>query len=360
MAYPFVLTFFLSLFLTSCSPSPEPDTSMKADETTPRLRVSITAPTRQDIFKVGEKITFHFRLSDSIAYDSIRLTLNNTDNLIFKPGQALEWNSSNARTGVNHVRLTIFIDTLQFFASTSLRFLAAKPPKEYGYRVVNTFPHDPKAYTQGLIYEDGFLYEGTGQNNESSLRKVELKTGKVLKQYDLPDTDFGEGITRYKNKIYMLTWESKKGYVFDLETFNLIQEFPISTEGWGLTFDGELLIRSDGTHILYFIHPEHFTEVRTLEVHDHERQVVRLNELEYYDGKIWANVYGQDFLVTIDPKSGQVLEKIDLSGLLSDQDRRNHRVDVLNGIAWDKKEKRLFVTGKWWPKLFEIQLIEKK
>ncbi len=355
-----ILVPLFTLMLTSCASSPDQGKLNQTKKSSPLLRVSITAPTRQDIFKVGDRITFQIRLSDTISHDSVRLTLNNSENLIFKPNQQLEWNSANARTGTNHIRLTILADTLEFHASTSLRFLAAKPPKEYGYKIVNTFPHDPKAYTQGLIFEEMFLYEGTGQTNESSLRKVELKTGKVLKQYDLPDVDFGEGITRYKNHIYMLTWESKKGYVFDFETFNLIQEFPISSEGWGLTFDGELLIRSDGTHVLYFIHPEHFTELRTLEVHDHERQIIRLNELEFYDGKIWANVYGQDYLVTINPKSGEVIEKIDLTGLLSEQDRRNQRVDVLNGIAWDTKGKRLFVTGKWWPKLFEIQLVEKK
>jgi glutamine cyclotransferase len=353
-------SLILSLLLSACSSSThKPEEPLQKNEQ-PRLRISITAPTRQDVFKIGDKVTITFHLSDSVSYDSIRLTVNNSENVMFASNQPVEWNSHHARTGTNHVRMTLFVDTMQFFASTSLRFLAAKKPKELGYKIVNTFPHDSKAFTQGLIYEDGFLYEGTGQHNESSLRKVELKTGKVLKQYDLPGIDFGEGIARYKDKIYMLTWESKKGYVFDFESFNLVQEFPISSEGWGLTFDGTSLIRSDGSHVLYFIHPEHFSESFTLEVHDHERQIIRLNELEFYDGKIWANILSEDFIVTIDPKSGQVLEKIDLSGLLSDQDRRNHRVDVLNGIAWDTKGKRLFVTGKWWPKLFEIQLIEKK
>ncbi|MDD4747907.1 MAG: glutaminyl-peptide cyclotransferase, partial [Salinivirgaceae bacterium] len=268
------------------------------------------------------------------------------------------WKSTNAKTGQNHIRLSIFVDSMTYYGSTSVRFLAAKSPELLTYKVKQTYNHDPKAYTQGLIFEDGFLYESTGQHGESTLRKVDYKTGKVLQMYDLATSDFGEGIARVGDKIYMLTWESKKGYVFDLKTFNVELEFPLTSDGWGLTYDGQYLIRSDGSNTLYFIDPEYLTEVKTLEVHDHKAQVSRLNELEYYDGKIWANVYGEDYIVTIDPKTGAVIEKIDFSNLLTNEERRKYRVDVLNGIAWSNDTHQLFVTGKLWPTLFEVELIK--
>ncbi|MGI6478424.1 MAG: glutaminyl-peptide cyclotransferase [Salinivirgaceae bacterium] len=349
---------FFAIILNACNSQPTSRTD-EVKTTQPKYSVSITKPSRNDVFRIEDEISFNFRVSDSIKFDSIKIIINNLDIISFNDINAVKWNSTNAKTGSNHVRFVFHVDTLQISSSTSLRFLAANKPIEYGYKIVNTYPHDTKAYTQGLMFEDGYLYESTGQYNESSLRKIDLKTGKVLKQYDLPDEDFGEGIARYEDKIYLLTWESKKGYVFNLQTFDLVLEFPISTEGWGLTYDDKHLIRSDGTHILHFISPEQFSEVGTIEVYDHERKITRLNELEYYDNKIWANVYGEDYIVTIDPKSGQVLEKIDLQGLLSEQDRRNYRVDVLNGIAWDRKNRRLFVTGKLWPKLFEIELVKK-
>jgi glutamine cyclotransferase len=224
------------------------------------------------------------------------------------------------------------------------------------YRIVNTYPHDLSAFTQGLVFADDFLYEGTGLRGHSSLRKVDLKTGNILRIRQLPAQLFGEGITIYGNRVIQLTWRARVGLVYDRETFQLLDTFTYPTEGWGITHDGRALIMSDGTSTLYFLDPQTFQEVHRLEVHTRDGPVSRLNELEYVQGEIYANVWQTDRIARISPETGEVIGWIDLEGLLRPEDR-DRRVDVLNGIAYDVKDDRLFVTGKLWPKLFEIELI---
>ena len=228
----------------------------------------------------------------------------------------------------------------------------------YTYQVVQSWPHDPAAFTQGLEFDKGVLYESTGLYGRSSLRKVDLETGKVLQQRDLPSEYFGEGITIFRGKIYQLTWESHKGFIYDLQTFQPIGEFSYTGEGWGLTHDGHFLIMSDGTNQIRFMDPISFQTARTIGVFSEGRPLSNLNELEYIKGEIYANVYETDYIVRLDPGSGKVLGWIDLTGLLSPSDR-HHSVDVLNGIAYDETRDRLVVTGKLWPKLFQIRLVMK-
>ena len=225
----------------------------------------------------------------------------------------------------------------------------------YGYRVVHSYPHDSQAFTQGLVYEAGELYEGTGIREQSTLRRVALESGVVRQQRALPGQYFGEGITLFGDRIIQLTWQSHVGFVYDKASFRLIQHFSYSTEGWGLTHDGSRLIMSDGTANLYILEPETFTEIDRIEVRDEQGPVTRLNELEYVRGDIYANVWQTDRIARIDLLTGRVTAWIDLAGLLPAADRRQ-RVDVLNGIAYDAKHDRLFVTGKWWPRLFEIKI----
>jgi glutamine cyclotransferase len=225
----------------------------------------------------------------------------------------------------------------------------------YTYKILNIYPHDQKAFTEGLVFEDGYLYEGTGIQGESTLRKVELETGKVLKIYHLPTQFFGEGVTIWDNTLIQLTWQSRIGFVYDKESFLLLREFAYPTEGWGITHDGKHLIMSDGTATLYFLNPETFEEVRRIEVRDAGGLVTYLNELEYIQGEIYANVWLTNRIAIITPETGRVVGWIDLEGLLSKEDRLQP-VDVLNGIAYDATRDRLFVTGKYWPKLFEIKL----
>ncbi len=230
---------------------------------------------------------------------------------------------------------------------------AAEPTPLYTYRVVNVYPHDPKAFTQGLVFDGGFLYEGTGLHGQSTLRKVEIKTGKVLKRFELPSRFFGEGITVFGEHIIQTTWRSNVAFVYDKRSFELRQTFVYPTEAWGLTHNGRHLILSDGTATLRYLDPQTFREVDRIEVYDGKNPVSHLNELEFVRGEILANVWKTDRIARIAPESGRVTAWIDLSGIL----KGSRGVDVLNGIAYDAANDRLFVTGKLWPKLFEIDIV---
>lgn len=222
-----------------------------------------------------------------------------------------------------------------------------------GYRVVKVYPHDPTAFTQGLVYLDGFLYEGTGLAGQSTLRKVRLENGEVVQQHRLDAQYFGEGIAVWGNTIAQLTWQSEIGFLYDRATFKPLKTFSYRGEGWGLTHDGRRLIMSDGTDTLRFLDPGTLKETGRLPVRDGTRPVPDLNELEIVRGEIYANVWNSERIARISPRTGQVLGWIDLTGLLSPAERVG--VDVLNGIAYDAAGDRLFVTGKLWPKLFEIR-----
>ena len=226
----------------------------------------------------------------------------------------------------------------------------------YGYRVVDTFPHDRGAFTEGLQYLDGVLYEGTGLNGKSELRRFALDTGEVQQRCTLPAAYFGEGVTVLNGTIYQLTWQSHVGLVYDQGSFMYQRSFSYPSEGWGLTNDGQRLIMSDGTATIHFLDPRTLEETGHIDVHDQSGPITLLNELEYVRGEIYANVWQTNLIARIDPQSGQVVGWVDLSGLLSAEDRQI-KVDVLNGIAYDAAGDRLFVTGKLWPKLFEIQLV---
>jgi glutaminyl-peptide cyclotransferase len=236
---------------------------------------------------------------------------------------------------------------------------ASESAPVFTYRIKNTYPHDPLAFTQGLVYGDGIFYESTGLRGRSSLRRVEVETGKVLQTAALLPMFFGEGIAVLHDRIYQLTWTSGAGFVYDRNTLALQREFHYGIEGWGMTHDGTSLIVSDGSPNLYFWDPETLLETRRITVHDAGGPVKNLNELEYIDGEIYANIWQQDKIARISPQTGKVLAWIDLAGILPASERSGGE-DVLNGIAYDPDGKRLFVTGKLWPKLFEIELIPTK
>ncbi len=224
----------------------------------------------------------------------------------------------------------------------------------YTYRIVNTYPHDPQAFTQGLVFHNGFLYESTGLYNSSSLRQLELETGNVLQIKPLSPQYFGEGMTIFNNSIIQLTWKSNVGFVYDIHSFTLLQNFTFENEGWGLTHDGDQLIMSDGTATLSFLDPETFEKTGELRVKNNE-PVSRINELEYIQGELFANIWRTNDIARINLTSGQITGWIDLSGLYNAN--ANDPNDVLNGIAYDTKNDRLFITGKHWPQLYEIQII---
>ena len=227
--------------------------------------------------------------------------------------------------------------------------------QEYAVDTKEEIRHDMSAYTQGFFFYDGYLYESTGQYGESSFRKVDPATGKVLRQEVLPAKYFGEGSCVFDGRAYILTWYEGTCLVYDIETFTKLAEFPYQGEGWGLTTDGRSLIMSDGTSTLSFRDPMTFLEQRTLTVKDGGREVPFINELEYIDGKIWANIYGLDEIFIIDPVSGSVTAKVNCRGLL-DTKYRTSAVDVFNGIAWNPEDGSLYLTGKYWPRMYKVTL----
>jgi glutamine cyclotransferase len=235
--------------------------------------------------------------------------------------------------------------------------LAHRGPQTYGFKVVAAYPHDPMAFTQGLAVEKGRLYEGTGVYGNSSIRRVDLKTGRVEKIHPIAEQYFGEGIAIVAGKLYELTWKSGLAFVYDLDSFNALQTFQYPTEGWGLTYDGEHLILSDGSAKLRFLDLGTFKTVREIAVHDGAQSIDKLNELEYVDGEIWSNIWYDDRIARISPKDGTVVGWIDMSGLYPRSARSNDA--VLNGIAYDRDAKRLFVTGKYWPQLYEIEVVRR-
>ena len=238
-----------------------------------------------------------------------------------------------------------------------LVFLGAAPA-QYGYRVVKTYPHDRNAFTQGLEYRDGFLYEGTGVVGRSSVRRVELATGRVVQEFDVPQPFFGEGITVLNQQILELTWQTQTGFVYDKASLRVLRSFNYTGEGWGITNDGKQLYMSDGTAQIRVWDPNTIKEIRRITVTDGARRITDLNELEFVRGEIYANVWHTDRIARISPADGKVLGWIDLTGILPKGDVSDPEA-VLNGIAYDAAGDRLFVTGKLWPKVFEIKLVQK-
>lgn len=237
--------------------------------------------------------------------------------------------------------------------------LVVRPAQVYDVEIVATYPHDREAFTQGLLWRDGALYESTGLNGRSSVRKVELETGKVLRRHDVDARHFGEGLTDWGDRLIQITWQTQTGFVYDLATFRQVSTFTYTGEGWGLARDDTRIIMSDGSDQLRFLDPKTLAETGRLAVSFNGKPVRGLNELEVVKGEIYANVWGDNHIVMIDPKSGRVTGLADL-GPLAQRIDRSQPVDVLNGIAWDAKKDRLFVTGKLWPNLFEIRLTPRK
>jgi len=241
----------------------------------------------------------------------------------------------------------------------ALNMLSDIVPVQYGYKIINVFPHDKEAYTQGLQYENGVLYESTGLYKQSSLRKVNLKTGEIINSIKLDDKIFAEGMVKIQNKIYQITYREQTGFVYDATTFQLLQKFNLPLrEGWGMTYDGKHLLISDGSSSVYFFDRDNFSITDQIQIASDTEIYESINEMEYIQGKVYANVYTKDIVLIFDPQTGKVTGIINLKNLLSQADRTEN-TDVLNGIAYIPANKHLLVTGKNWPKLFEIELIKK-
>jgi len=243
--------------------------------------------------------------------------------------------------------------------SISFTVLSDITPKKYTYKTIKDFPHNNQFYTQGLEYHNGHIYEGTGEHGKSGLYKVEYQTGESIMKHKLDYKYFGEGITIINDKIYQLTYRAQKGFVYNLDNFAVIDSFTYkSREGWGLTNDGTHLIMSNGTHELIWLDPTNYSEIKKVQVANHSGIVNYINELEYINETIYANIYTTNIIVQIDPQTGKVLSEINMDGILKMYTNPTDTIDYLNGIAYDKDKERIFVTGKWWPRMFEIELME--
>ena len=311
---------------------------------------------------LGKKAAIKFEQLKGDKIDSVQIYVDNKR--VNKNETSVAINTADFGVGKHAVTALAFYPNKSKKINNSIEILAKEAPAVYSYKIVNTFPHDKDAYTQGLEYKDGFLYETTGRRGQSTLRKVDLKTGDVLKKIDLDKKYFGEGMTILNNKIYWLTWQARKGFVYDLDTFKQIDEFDYnnSKEGWGLTHNDAELIKSDGTNKIWFLDAKNQKEKRNIQVYTNKYPVDNLNEIELINGKVYANKWQQNSIVIINPETGVVEGVANLNGLrdiVAKEQSLEPSDDVLNGIAYDTENNRLFVTGKHWGKLFEIELIKK-
>lgn len=368
-SYPRYLIFLLvSILITwsvSCSGRPGkkgtteiPAAGHPVEESAVKL-IKLISPEENTGFKLNNPVKVVLALVNSSEIpDSVLIYYNGKAVTTIKSGP---WDYTipsvnNVRTGRKSLKIIAYKSGRSQNPVTRFMIIYSDVvPGKYGYKVIHSYPHDTDAFTQGLFYDNGVFYEGTGQKTGSSLREVEPETGRIIRQHNLDASLFGEGITLYNDRIYQVTWEDKVGFVYDKSTFKVINKIYYPTQGWGLTTIDDKIVMSDGTNILCFYEPEMFTAVSRIEVYDNEKMVDSLNELEYIDGEIWANIWMQDKIARIDPVSGKVLGYIDLKGILPEYERKSD-TDVLNGIAYDKAGNRIFVTGKKWPKIYEIKV----
>ena len=332
----------------------------KKDEVKYVNSIKLTSPEKNRMYDFGEELLIGFENKDRFPIDSSVIYIDGREVAkLGKDNNRYTLRIPDHKVGNTTIKVMAWHpENKRGVASVTIQVKPAEAPKQLSYEVVKVYPHDPKAYTQGLIYQDGYMYEGTGQYGESSIRKIDMKNGNILSVLSIDSQLFGEGITIYKDKIYQITWRSRKGFIYDLKTFTLESTFQYNSEGWGITTAGDHLIMSDGSNKLYHIAPSTFNIIKEVEVYDHNGEVTQLNELEYIDGLVWANVWLTDRIVVIDPETGVVKGELNMPNLLSaaDKARTDDKDDVLNGIAWNPAKQTFYVTGKRWPKMFEINV----
>jgi len=337
--------------------------SCKPNSTENEVTISPEAGTT---YKVGDAVNVQAHYPAGTKADSVVYLLDSVRVGSKKDTTALAIKTATMRLGPRIITAKVYTAGKSQDASTNIVLLAAKAPLTYTYKVIKTFPHDTSCFTEGLVYQDGYLYESGGGylkppqgqevTNQSSLRKVDLNTGKVVQKVLLDSAVFGEGISIVGDKIIQLTYFEKVGYVYDKATFKRLSTFQnnVGVQGWGMCFDGNKLYMDDSTNRLWFLDKNTYKAIGYVDVYDDKGPVNEINELEYVDGKIYANVWKTDNIIVIDPKTGAVLEKIDLTNLYP-EDKRVPPADVLNGIAYDAAGKRIFITGKKWPNLYQVE-----
>ncbi len=317
--------------------------------------INFTVLTNKKVFIPGDTLKISLKKNNHLEFDSISYFKDDKKiNPIHEIGKKL---------GDKKITIKIFKNNNFRENSINIRVLSSSTPSLFTYKIINEYPHDINSYTQGLEFYDNRLFESTGLRGKSALKEIEFKTGKVIRNLSIDDSYFAEGITLYDKKIYQLTWQSKIGFIYDLESFELIDSFQYgnSSEGWGLCNDGNLIYKSDGTSKIWIIDPNSLEEIDFIQVTTNKSIISKINEMEWINGKIYANTYqfNKDIVLIIDPETGLVEGVVDFNGLK--KNLKNHpKIDVLNGIAYNKNSETIFMTGKNWNKLFELQIIEKK
>ncbi|MBO7595275.1 MAG: glutaminyl-peptide cyclotransferase [Salinivirgaceae bacterium] len=321
-----------------------------------RLAVSLI---NGDKYVFGQNIDLQCNAESGAVIDSLSVSFGGRT-MKFARTAKLSLPTNQASVGQHTIRITAWTaDGSQAEGRAHVRIVSDVEPVRYTYKIIKQLPHNHDYYTQGLEFDGDYLYEGTGLEGRSALYKIDFQKQTVENSVALENQYFGEGVTVLGEKVYQLTWRSFAGFVYNKNTLNKIAGFSYPTEGWGLANDGSNLIMSDGSEKIYFIDTASFSEVRRIEVYDNNGPVTMLNELEYVDGLIYANIYCSDYIVAIEPTSGKVLKIIDMRGLLNTAELKQ-RVDVLNGIAYQKSTNRWYVTGKLWPKMFQVEFVEKR
>jgi glutamine cyclotransferase len=326
-------------------------------------------------YKAGDQVTVKVNFDGASKVDSIVYLIDSAKLLTRRDSSAISFKTDTMTLGVKVITARLYQDGKNQELSTNIILKAAKPAEEYTYVVDKKYHHDTTSYTEGLEYHDGYFYESSGgylkpppgevADQQSSLRKVDPETGKIVKKIELDPAVFGEGIAIIGNKIIQLTYREKIGYIYDLNSFKLLGTFSdtVDKEGWGLCFDGKKIYNTDGTNRIWFLNKDNYQPTGYIDVYDDKGEIDSVNELEYVDGKLYANIYQKDTILVIDPKTGAVLEKVDMKNIYPEKDRPENFDEgnnVLNGIAWDDKGKRLFVTGKKWPYMYQVRFVPKK
>lgn len=356
--YVLVSLWVLMILLQSCGKDQEKDKKINRDLRY-KPKTGIVYPDKAQ-HVVGDSIHIEVEKKETdILIDSVQFFIN-SEYLHTDINSPFTFNlqTGDFHVGEHHIRtVSYYNQENQDVNRTSIILHSDIKPKTYTYRIINSYPHDPEAFTQGLVYNGQYLFEGTGQKGESSIRKLNLETGNVIQSHYISSNLFGEGITIHEDKLIQLTWKGRMGFIYDKHSFEEIDQFNYPTEGWGITTIGDKLVMSDGSATLYELETTGYTETRRFDVYGQKGPVQDLNELEYVNGLIYANVFQSNEIAMIDPHTGKLVGIINLEGL-SELNEYGAEIDVLNGIAYDSANNRLFVTGKWWTNIFEIEIIE--
>ncbi len=363
MRHLYIYTLFFAASLISCGGGSNNNTnnndnhpvSNNPPSSKSYFTLAVEPESKDNLGVCGDIFQLKVLCDTALTPDSVRFLVDGKQVYTLLQDSVYQLDTKNLRVGNVRLSAEVMYNGKTEYLSGSLRLNSDITPQRVKYKVIKRFPHDRGAYTQGLVFDEGVMYESTGLNRKSSLRKVKFETGDIIQSVALNDTYFGEGLAIDGNNLFQITWKNHKGFVYDKNTFATLHEFDINTEGWGLVLYNDTLILTDGSENLYFVDKNTFSTNKITQVYDNNGPVKMLNELEIVEGKLYANIYQSDLVAIIDISTGKVLNYIDFTGLLP-ADQYRDDTDVLNGIAYDPKSRRLYITGKNWPTLFQVEI----